>query len=115
MKKEDVAKIIKKAFTRHMVQHVQVPKDDPRDRVDMFVDEAADILENDSAALRWVPTSERYPDSSDGDTVLACYKDSSRGTVPYFLPKDNKNITHWMKLPEPPQENPPAPRALTKI
>jgi len=35
---------IRKAITRHLVIHVQVPKEDGRDRIDILVEEAADEI-----------------------------------------------------------------------
>ena len=45
--KSKIKTVIRRAFTRHMVQHVQVAKGDIRDRVDLFIDEATDELTMD--------------------------------------------------------------------
>lgn len=39
--KQEIEKEIRKAINRHLVVHVQVPKEDGRDRIDILVDEAA--------------------------------------------------------------------------
>lgn len=39
--KQEIEKEIRKAINRHLVVHVQVPKEDRRDRIDILVDEAA--------------------------------------------------------------------------
>jgi len=39
--KDKIEKEIRKAINRHLVVHVQVPKEDNRDRIDILVDEAA--------------------------------------------------------------------------
>jgi len=68
MTAEEIKKVIRRAFTRHMVQHVQVARGDVRDRVDLFIDEATDELltefasqkdaSNDKANLGMATTSE---------------------------------------------------------
>lgn len=42
--KREIEKHIKLAITRHLVQHVQVPKEDARDRIDILADEAATAI-----------------------------------------------------------------------
>lgn len=44
MKTADIDKIIRTAFTDHMVRHVQVPKEEKRDRVELFIEQAVNAL-----------------------------------------------------------------------
>lgn len=69
---------------------------------------------------RWIPVSERLPEVTDGDYVLACvtWKDanidyqnavvmafvSGEGLVDVELDRVLEGVTHWMPLPEPPKE-----------
>lgn len=39
-----VSSLIRTSFTNHMVRHVQVAKGDNRDRVDLFIEEAAEKI-----------------------------------------------------------------------
>ncbi len=50
--KQEIENEIRKAINRHLVVHVQVSKEDKRDRIDILVDEAATkilkLLNNES-------------------------------------------------------------------
>ena len=69
---------------------------------------------------RWISVTERLPDATDGDYVLACvtWKDthidyqnsvvmafvSEEGLVDVEMDCVLDGVTHWMPLPEPPEE-----------
>ena len=69
---------------------------------------------------RWIPVTERLPDATDGDYVLACvtWKDThidyQNAVVMAFVLEEGlvdvemdcvlDGVTHWMPLPEPPKE-----------
>lgn len=69
---------------------------------------------------RWIPVTERLPEATDGDYVLACvtWKDahidyqnavvmafvSEKGLVDVEMDCVLDGVTHWMPLPEPPEE-----------
>lgn len=69
---------------------------------------------------RWIPVTERLPEATDGDYVLACvtWKDThidyQNAVVMAFVSEDGlvdvemdcvlDGVTHWMPLPEPPEE-----------
>ena len=69
---------------------------------------------------RWIPVTERLPEATDGDYVLACvtWKDahidyqnavvmafvSEEGLVDVEMDCVLDGVTHWMPLPEPPEE-----------
>lgn len=69
---------------------------------------------------RWIPVTERLPDATDGDYVLACvtWKDthidyqnavvmafvSEEGLVDVEMDCVLDGVTHWMPLPEGPEE-----------
>lgn len=68
---------------------------------------------------RWIPVTERLPEATDGDYVLACvtWKDthidyqnavvmafvSEEGLVDVEMDCVLDGVTHWMPLPEPPE------------
>lgn len=68
---------------------------------------------------RWIPVTERLPEATDGDYVLACvtWKDTHidyrDAVVMAFVSEDGlvdvemdcvlDGVTHWMPLPEPPE------------
>lgn len=70
--------------------------------------------------IRWIPVTERLPEATDGDYVLACvtWKDthidyqnavvmafvSEEGLVDVEMDCVLHGVTHWMPLPEPPEE-----------
>lgn len=69
---------------------------------------------------RWIPVTERLPEATDGDYVLACvtWKDahidyqnavvmafvSEKGLVDVEMDCVLDGVTHWMPLPEGPEE-----------
>jgi hypothetical protein len=72
-------------------------------------------------AMRWIPVEERWP--SHGSNVLVAYKagqyvllgvgefdgttvNDEGMTIPYFKGIGGFEVTHWMPLPSPPEENP---------
>lgn len=63
------------------------------------------------AAQRWIPVSERLPEEDDGyclicvdfDYITMAYYDKKYGWNGQFEGW-NGTITHWMPLPEPPDE-----------
>ena len=91
-----------------------------RGRVDG--DTLANIAEEIAVAqerTRWIPVTERLPEATDGDYVLACvtWKDTHidylDAVVMAFVSEDGlvdvemdcvlDGVTHWMPLPEPPE------------
>ena len=68
---------------------------------------------------RWIPVTERLPETTDGDYVLACvtWKDThidyQNAVVMAFVSEDGlvdvemdcvlDGVTHWMPLPAPPE------------
>ncbi len=50
--KQQIEQEIRKAITRHLVQHVQVPKEENRDRIDILVEEAAIAILNEMMGNR---------------------------------------------------------------
>ena len=91
-----------------------------RGRVDG--DTLANIAEEIAVAqerTRWIPVTERLPEATDGDYVLACvtWKDTLidylDAVVMAFVSEDGlvdvemdcvlDGVTHWMPLPEPPE------------
>lgn len=99
-----------------------------------IVREAADLIERLTARCtryaeeiavaqerqRWIPVTERLPEATDGDYVLACvtWKDthidyqnavvmafvSEEGLVDVEMDCVLDGVTHWMPLPEGPEE-----------
>lgn len=63
---------------------------------------AADAIE-ELIKPRWVPVTERLPD--DGEYVLAYSADDDFTTVEARHRFGAFQITHWMPLPEPPEED----------
>ena len=91
-----------------------------RGRVDG--DTLANIAEEIAVAqerTRWIPVTDRLPEATDGDYVLACvtWKDTHidylDAVVMAFVSEDGlvdvemdcvlDGVTHWMPLPEPPE------------
>ena len=69
--------------------------------LDMLMDQAADMLEQD--APRWISVKDRLPENDDevaiasGSYMTTGYYDGEwHGMLSY--------VTHWMPLPEPPKE-----------
>lgn len=99
-----------------------------------LLDAAADLIEKLTARCaryaeeiavaqertRWIPVTERLPEATDGDYVLACvtWKDahidyqnavvmafvSEKGLVDVEMDCVLDGVTHWMPLPAPPEE-----------
>ena len=77
------------------------------------IEEMADhLVANGVTIQRWIPVTERLPDS--GKCVLVCSKDGmvAEGSYKAYEKKwtqfrwnvtDLQNVTHWMPLPEPPK------------
>jgi hypothetical protein len=57
---------------------------------------------------RWIPVEERLPtraDASGNAEVIAWYKTGGFAVVAgWSWARDCKNISHWMPLPKPPEE-----------
>ena len=123
MTAEEIKKVIRRAFTRHMVQHVQVARGDVRDRVDLFIDEATDELLTEFASQKdaWIKVSDRLPEK-DGDSQIYClvympkfgiavhpYNEyhkcwDDEDADDYFTDAVGGKITHWKQLPTPPND-----------
>ena len=119
MTAEEIKKVIRRAFTRHMVQHVQVARGDVRDRVDLFIDEATDELLTEFASHKdaWIKVSDRLPDNGmeidmyipDWVSPVAygefdgCFNAiNSIGT--YESVSYNVKPSHWKLRPTPPND-----------
>lgn len=79
---------------------------DPRTFPDVSGDEAAEACRMGLEALkrqRWIPCSERLPEV--GVEVLV-YSESDGEAVDYYGGEFFRwpDVTHWMPLPEPPEE-----------
>ena len=91
--------------------------------IEKLTDRCARYAEDIAVAqerTRWVPVTERLPETTDGDYVLACvtWKDThidyQNTVVMAFVSEDGLvdvvmdcvlvGVTHWMPLPEPPEE-----------
>lgn len=86
------------------------------DRCARYAEEIAVAQER----TRWIPVTERLPETTDGDYVLACvtWKDAHidyrDAVVMAFVSEDGlvdvemdcvlDGVTHWMPLPEGPEE-----------
>ena len=96
---------------------------DGADLIERLTDRCARYAEEIAVAqdrTRWVPVTERLPDATDVDYVLACvtWKDthigyqnavvmafvSEKGLVDVEMDCVLDGVTHWMPLPEPPKE-----------
>ena len=69
------------------------------------------IISNFVAGTRWIPVSERLPTPSmqavlifDGGEVYYAYFDNNQFIYRHLPGYGPSNVTHWMPLPEPPQE-----------
>lgn len=84
-----------------------IPKD-YHDRVyKLLQDRYIALLER----TRWIPVSERLPTPSmqavlifDGGEVYYAYFDNNQFIYRHLPGYGPSNVTHWMPLPEPPQE-----------
>lgn len=122
MTAEEIKSVIRRAFTRHMVQHVQVAKGDVRDRVDLFIDEATDEIVLQYAQQKqekWIKVENGLP-KKDGNSEIPCLVYVARFGISvhpyneyhkcwdtedgddYFTDAVGGKITHWMPLPTPP-------------
>lgn len=96
---------------------------DGADLIERLTDRCARYAEEIAVAQerqRWIPVTERLPEATDGDYVLACvtWKDThidyQNAVVMAFVSEDGlvdvemgcvlDGVTHWMRLPEPPKE-----------
>ena len=92
------------------------------DLIEKLTDRCARYAEDIAVAqerTRWVPVTERLPETTDGDYVLACvtWKDThidyQNAVVMAFVSEDGLvdvemdcvlyGVTHWMPLPEGPE------------
>ncbi|EFH9422427.1 DUF551 domain-containing protein [Escherichia coli] len=98
---------------RHIGQHCKIPPGDMVDIVEMAMRKAGNSPVTPDC---WISCSERMPDNGqhviilcDGAFVLyAQYRDGEFFDVvrngEEFFETQSRNVTHWMLLPEPPQE-----------
>ena len=96
---------------------------DGADLIEKLTDRCARYAEEIAVAqerTRWIPVTERLPETTDGDYVLACvtWKDAHidyrDAVVMAFVSEDGRvdvemdcvldGVTHWMPLPEGPEE-----------
>lgn len=96
---------------------------DGADLIERLADHCARYAEEIAVAQerqRWIPVTERLPEATDGDYVLACvtWKDthidyqnavvmafvSEEGLVDVEMDCVLDGVTHWMPLPEGPEE-----------
>ena len=96
---------------------------DGADLIERLTDRCARYAEEIAVAqerTRWIPVTERLPEATDGDYVLACvtWKDThidyQNAVVMAFVSEDGlvdvemdcvlDGVTHWMPLPEGPEE-----------
>lgn len=96
---------------------------DGADLIEKLTDRCARYAEEIAVAQerrRWIPVTERLPEATDGDYVLACvtWKDThidyQNAVVMAFVSEEGlvdvekdcvlHGVTHWMPLPEPPEE-----------
>ena len=99
-----------------IVEDLRVTADDT-DAVDnssvaYLLEEAAAAIEKLRAERRWIPVSERRPESGEtvlvwhyGDVQMAWFNHFTNG-VAYFVRDTHYNLqpTHWLPLPGPPEE-----------
>lgn len=95
---------------------------DGADLIERLTDRCARYAEEIAVAQerqRWIPVTERLPEATDGDYVLACvtWKDThidyQNAVVMAFVSEDGlvdvemdcvlDGVTHWMPLPEGPE------------
>lgn len=95
---------------------------DGADLIERLTDRCARYAEEIAVAqerIRWIPVTERLPEATDGDYVLACvtWKDthidyqnavvmafvSEEGLVDVEMDCVLHGVTHWMPLPAPPE------------
>lgn len=93
------------------------------DLIEKLTDRCARYAEEIAVAqerTRWIPVTERLPEATDGDYVLACvtWKDThidyQNAVVMAFVSEDGlvdvemgcvlDGVTHWMRMPAPPEE-----------
>ena len=96
--------------------------DTAADLIELLTDRCARYAEEIAVARerqRWIPVTERLPETNDGDYVLACvtWKDthidyqnavvmafvSEEGLVDVEMDCVLDGVTHWMPLPEGPE------------
>lgn len=96
---------------------------DGADLIERLTDRCARYAEEIAVAqerARWIPVTERLPEATDGDYVLACvtWKDThidyQNAVVMAFVSEDGlvdvemdcvlDGVTHWMRMPAPPEE-----------
>lgn len=119
MKNEEIVRALRATESRSKRELLDAAADlieKLTDRCARYADEIAVAQER----ARWVPVEERLPDATDVDYVLACvtWKDthidyqnavvmafvSEEGLVDVEMDCVLDGVTHWMPLPEPPEE-----------
>ena len=79
--------------------------------LDLLHQEAADLIEGLMADRRWIPVTERLPES--GVRVIVCRRDGKVEQGVFLgvngwwkvYGTNTKSITHWMPVPEPVKED----------
>lgn len=83
-----------------------------------YIDDAADALESQQkrieeleAERRWIPVTERLPEDDIPSTAYLCWWHGHTHICKYWRTRKCfefngrvVNVTHWMPLPEPPEE-----------
>ena len=74
------------------------------DRVSIATAVAIEALER----TRWIPVSERLPELEDANSEYEVIAYNSKHNIVetqhYVNFEENKTLTHWMPLPEPPKD-----------
>lgn len=70
---------------------------------ELIEQQAARIAELEAKVPRWIPVTERLPETAG--SYIVCKKSGSVAKVNFYpeLGRSKRIFTHWMPLPEPPE------------
>lgn len=86
-------------------------KENPRKtRQDVFLEQWPETTPDEHGVMRWIPVTEKIPTDQEEVLVLTRSKNGVRNVdkgywaIDHFIHRGRAEVTHWMPLPEAPED-----------